>query len=368
MAPAFSSTRHALAFALIVALLLAAPQLLSRVATKDRSGIYPGINLKSAPASAWIQRQIFSETGDVDLVFVGASLTLNDIDANFAKHYFSEHVGREASVFTIGWLWRGYDAMYFIARDLLEHRRVRVMVMTDVNRLPDRPHPVASRWYRFGENPDEIDGLSVASKLRLYCSAVLGAPRHFLSLLRHNVIVDQAQLPPNYVNKYYYTTNLAENLGGMKSKLAYKLSGKRFVEYAANGDASRADALLYSPATRDQFTFTGPSTEGYQLHFARKLARLCQEKGTRLVMLAVPELIGQDTKTVTVREDFAESWGAPVDIIGIPNDRFFAGISSEDRNKLFYDDFHLNKNGQEYFTPLVTPLLMELYDAALKDR
>jgi hypothetical protein len=55
--------------------------------------------------------------------------------------------------------------------------------------------------------------------------------------------------------------------------------------------------------------------------------------------------------------------GEPIDIVGIPPERLFAGIPHADLPRLFFDDSHLNQNGLEMFTPLINPTLLKLYAA-----
>ena len=254
--------------------------------------------------------------------------------------------------------------MYFIARDLLEHRRVRLLVIDDVNRSPDRPHPIASRWYRYGENPADLEGLPFNSRMRLYSSAVLGAPRHALSLLRPNLLEDPAHCQENYWNKYYHSPNIAQNLGTHRAHLSYGMSSD-FSEYSGQSNAVSSDVVRYSEKTKDSFRFTGPKTRGYQLHFLRQLTRLCQDHGTHLVMLHMPTLLERSDDLILERECWAETLGLPVEIVGISTSRLIAGIPDNDVKNYFYDDAHLNQNGQKLFTPLVSPLLLEIYDASI---
>ena len=363
MAPAFSSSRQAAAFGLMLVVLLSMPVLLAKVQSRDRRDVYPTIAWKYG-AYPWFQQQIFAETGDVDMAFLGASHMLNNVDAPYVKSELSQHIGRDATVFTLGWPWPGYDAMYFIARDLLEHRRVRILVIDDVNRSPDRPHPIASRWYRYGENTADLEGLPFASRMRLYSSAVLGTPRHILSLFRTNLLEDPAHCKENYWNKYYHSPNIAQNLGTHRAQISYGMSSN-FSHRSGQGSASPSDVILYSAETDKSFKFTGPKTRGYQLHFLRRLTRLCQDHGTHLVMLHEPSLSDRSEESIFERECWPETLGAPIDIVGISTPRLLAGIPEDDVKKYFYDNAHFNENGQKLFTPLISPSLLEIYDTSI---
>jgi hypothetical protein len=49
-------------------------------------------------------------------------------------------------------------------------------------------------------------------------------------------------------------------------------------------------------------------------------------------------------------------------LMGIPGRQLFAGLTEAEINKLFCDSVHLNENGQKYFTPLITPALIQFHE------
>jgi len=55
-----------------------------------------------------------------------------------------------------------------------------------------------------------------------------------------------------------------------------------------------------------------------------------------------------------------------VALVGISPATLFEGMTDNGARKLFCDAGHLNQNGQEYFTPLITPTLLQLYDSETK--
>ena len=143
--------------------------------------------------------------------------------------------------------------------------------------------------------------------------------------------------------------------------------------------------LTYSAETRTAFAFTGPATKPYQRHFAERLARLCQKRGTRLVVLHLPQWRERELpptappvvwraapreladvasqETIPEREPWPEVWPAPVDLVGIPFGKLFGDLPATDLPRLFVDNHHFNQNGQELFTKLITPTLLKLYAA-----
>ena len=62
-----------------------------------------------------------------------------------------------------------------------------------------------------------------------------------------------------------------------------------------------------------------------------------------------------------------EVFGGNATMIGIPGAKLFAGVSQEVlTNQLYNDPVHLNRNGQKFFTPLITPALMQIYENQIK--
>jgi len=367
MAPAFSTRRDAILFAICVILFLIMPVLLAKTGNQDRRDVYPTIPGKNGPY-AWFQQKVFTETSDVDVVFIGASLIYTGIDTPHVQKALSRHLGREAEVFTLGFGWEGFDATYVFARDLLDHRRVRMLVINDVSKTIDRPHSLASRWFRLDEHYNALEGLPLLIHARYYASTVLGAPRHLLSRLRPNLVQDPALYDLNrfeYRNPHQQYLNTVESLGGFPVPLAFRFSSN-FEPYIPQKGAESADTLTYSEQNREAFEFTGPPLPVSQLHFARKLAQLCQERGTHLIVLHMPTLNESGRTTIKERVYWPDAMKAPVDIVGVPPARFFAGLSDEDCKKLYYEKRHMNSNGRQYFTQLITPSLIQIYDSSTK--
>ena len=363
MTPAFSSSRQAAAFALLLAGVLASPVLVAKTGWLNRRDVYPAIPVKYGPF-AWIQQQIYATTNDADIVFLGSSHIWYGVNTPHVQNKLSERLGREAQVFTMAWCWPGYDAAYVMARDLFQHRHVRMLVIDDEDNpaYEDAPHVQSWRWLRPGENSDALTGLPLPVKLSVYGGMVLGTPRNLLSLVRPNLLEDPAANHPDYWSKEFGAPNFAAQRGSLRVRLDFN-SPRDFTPFAPPIAANPADAAVYSPQTRDTFTFTGQPMRPYQLFFARKLARLCQECGTRLVVLHVPVLKEQAQATIPERGPWSEILGAPVTVVGIPGGKIFGGIPAPDVPRFFYNDTHLNQNGQDRFTSLITPSLIGLYAA-----
>jgi hypothetical protein len=136
-----------------------------------------------------------------------------------------------------------------------------------------------------------------------------------------------------------------------------------FVAFKPPIDTQPSGVCIYSPFTKATFRFSGPPTPPLPLHFARKFTKLAHEQGAALVLLSLPILADMRDPTIREREFWPDVLHADVIMMGIPPARLFARLTDDEVRMLYYNPDHLNKNGQEYFTSIITPRLLEIYAA-----
>ena len=367
MRPAFSSTKSAAAFALLLLVLLLLPVLAGRSLLPARAESYSSVSpiMGSYP---YMHRQVFGETGRVDIAFIGSSRIYNDIDTPQIEKALSQKLGRQAEVITLGWFWPGFDPLYFITQDLLRHRQVSLIVFDDESAAGDNPHRLAPCWFRFGDNAQDLAGIPLRLQAAYYFGATIGLPRNLLCRLRPNF----SELTPAGAAttvRMWRAPDPMTTRGSLSSKLGFNHPNPEhpgFVDYApANGVRPEA-VCVFSPATSNKFKFTGPATATLQLEFARKFAALAQAHQTKLVFLHMPETGEMRMPVIQERVCWPDILPAEVAMVGIPPAALFAGLSDEKVRKLFVNPLHLNHNGAEYFTSLIMPALFQLYDAQVK--
>jgi hypothetical protein len=360
MAPAFSSTRQAAAFSLLLLVLLLLPAVMGRPLLPPREEIYPAITWRFGPFNH-IRRQIFEEKADIDIVFIGSSSLWSGIDTSYVQAELSKKLGRPAVVLTLGWAWSGFDALYLISQDLLQHRKVRMLVFYDEYNPEDCPHSAAPRWFRFGDNAEMLQGLPFRIQASYYFAAVLGMPQNLISLIRPNLTDELIDPKNNHWKTFFQAPNSAEKMGALTSE--QMKTGGSFVPFVPHGNARPADVCVYSPATKAQFQFSGTPLAAWQLRLAQKFAVTAREHGAKLVYLhLLPEADKTDTAFIQERAFWPEALHADVTMVGIAPARLYSGISEDDLPKLFYTFRHFNKNGQQFFTRLITPSLLQIYD------
>lgn len=345
MDPPFFTGWEVAAFGAVLLFFLALPVLLAKSALVSRKGVYQAVPLRAGPYSHF-EQQIFEEKSDIDILFLGSSLIWSAVDTPYVQKELSRKLGRDVNVLTFGSNWRGEDLSYVLLRDLLEKRKVQMLVihMPLDYQTEETPHKQAFRWMLYTENEAALQGLSLRSQLTIYGEEVLGAPRHLLSLIR-----------PDLRGK---ETSVSATLGANKVEQGFY--GAPFVRRAPPVPNFPATDLIYSPKTKDRFYFTGQALNSYQLHFVRLIFDLARQHRVHLAILNIPISRDRHSSVAVERMFWPEVFGADVPIVGVPPATLFKEMSDAEIDQLFYDE-HLNVNGSEYFTRAIAPAILELY-------
>ena len=158
-----------------------------------------------------------------------------------------------------------------------------------------------------------------------------------------------------------------ERLGTLTMQIGYDNRPDLFTKFTPDTSTQPSDFDIYLAQNKDQFRFTQPPSSPIQFYFARKLAAISQAHGTALTCLNIPFFGDRKSAVIQERYYWPEAMQAPVNIVGIPPSALFDGLPDQDIAKLFWDPYHFNQNGQAYFTRLLSPSLIDLYDDATKN-
>ena len=361
MRPAFSSTRQAALFTLLLLLLLVSPLLAGKRFLPSREAGYGAEGWFFGPYP-WDQKQIFQETNDIDIVIIGSSRLMYAIDPSYVQQQLGAKLGRPAVVRTIGWFQAGYDSLYFAARDLLAHRKVRLLVFADEQPTGHfHVHTRAYRWFTFGDNWPEIAGLPWAVRMNYYSDAILGLPHNLWSLASPPGAVWFKPPTEDFYRIIYNAPNPATRLGAIDAQIT-TIPGMEFQPFQPTNAVSPADVLRYDSQNRTNFSFSPEGIQPEQLFFLRKLAALTRANATGLLALHAPETNDFTAGTVCERACWPELLDPDVQLVGVPGTKLFAGLTDREKLQLFYNENHLNKNGQQFYTRLVTPALLQIYE------
>jgi len=363
MRPAFPTTKSAAAFALLLLGLLLSPVLAGKKFLPPREQAYATLGWNNG-AYPWVYNQIFQETNAIDIAIVGSSHIWQAINTPYLQQKLSEKLHRPAVVRTLAWGGAGYDALYFVTRDLLARRQVRLLVIYDEG--SGSANPAAPVWFRFGEDAAMLSGLSVPEQGRLYFAAVVGMPRNLLSLFRPNLPAPLVTDRPNFWTRTANNTpNPATQLGCLPLRLGFTPDGFTprlpFEPFVPATNAEPADAVVYASATKKDFGFsTAPPTK-WEANYVQRLAALLRAHGVQPVMLSLP-LLAETRSPVILEKAFWPEVFPGTSLLGIPPVKLFGRLTDAEVLKLYADVWHFNQNGQAYFTPLITPALIQLYE------
>jgi hypothetical protein len=361
MSPSFSSIRQAGAFALLLLILLLLPAVMGPELLPSREQAYSTVWWANA-AFPYIEQQIFHEKGDIDIAFIGSSRMWEGIDTPYVQQKLSEKLGRPAVVRSFCWGGDGYDALYFIAQDLLQHRKVHTLVFYDVYDETNQPNGQASSWFRFGDNAADIKDLPWNLKATYYFAAIFGMPRNLLGLLRSDLPAELYHAKKTSWEVFLNSEDVPTRLGSLASRRGFAspdgINHVPFQPFAP--ELHPENVVIYSALTRQEFQFA-PSVSSWQFGFARKFASLAQMHGTQLIMLHIPKYKERRDAIIKERVFWPEALRSDVAIVGIPSAKLFEGMSDDQVQMLYDDAIHFNENGQVYFTSLITPTLLKLY-------
>jgi hypothetical protein len=365
MRPAFSSSKQAAAFAGLILFFLAAPWLSSKGVLPRPNEGYSSQSIRWDPFP-WMQKFIYGETNDIDIAFIGSSHLGFGIDAQYVQQKLDEKLGRPSVVRSISFSHRGMDALYFFTKDLLDHRRVKTLVIYDEVEGPAQDvHKLLPQWYRFGEDEGLLSGLPERYQAVYYYAAMIGMPRSLLAALVSNLPNDPSpQLPEHFAP--LHADNPEVTLGSIVTHITFEPSGASssalFTNYVPPTKARPEDVCFYSPTTASNFLFSNTPLHVSQTYFARQFALLAKKHHCALLELNMPIFRLRRSPVMTEARNWADLMQTEVAMMGIPPDKLFAGLTDEEIRKLYFNTDHFNENGQKYFTPLITPALLQFYE------
>jgi hypothetical protein len=363
MRPAFSSTAQTVAFALLLLLLSLSPLLLGDrlLPPRDQGYASAGWDWGAYP---WVRKQIFEETNDIDIAFIGSSRINWGIDTPYVQQQLDSQLGHKSVVRSICWGGAGFDGLYFIAKDLLAHRHVKTLVFYDETIGP-HPNPKAPKWFRYGDDAVDLSSLPLKDKGIFYFAAMTGMPDNLMELAFPNLPEDTNSQTGNYFEEHYRAANPETRLGSISGRVSYDIGlgqNTSFAPFFPSTGVAPSDVCVYDPANAPKFLFSTRPLPAWQAHFARLFGSLAKKYGCQLVLLHLP--VKAENSDPLIREsrywpDFLQT---DVAMIGIPGQQLFAGLSGNDMKNLYGDEYHLNQNGQEYFTRLITPALLQVHE------
>lgn len=349
MDPPFATSWQAYGFAVTLLFFLLLPFALGLSKAVHRPDVYKRIPERFGGFS-YMGEQIFEETSDIDILFLGSSVLWYGIDAPYIRDELSKKLGRQANVIMFGSNWRGEELNYLLLRDVLARRRVKLLVMTMPlsHQSTNLPHPQSHRWLPNDLPESTLTGLSLRSRLALYGEQMVGAPRHLLGVLRTDIHED---------TEFHQTLRYLR--GSYRVEGGY--FGAPFVLQTTRPPLLSADQMIYSPGTRDSFKITHQPLSDYQMHFLRLMTNLARDSGVQMAIVNVPVARDRRETKVIERMNWPEVFGMNMSLIGVPAATLFRGMSDVQIDRCYYDE-HMNLNGSGLFTKTLAPAILTVYE------
>jgi len=344
MLPAFRSKSSALSFSILLIVLLGLPVINFWIGHPLREQAYDAVSSEAAGPVGMNMREIFRDSSDADVLFLGSSLVRAGIDPGTVEQALSAHLGRPAKVQVLALNWQGLDLQYFLLRDYLAHHHAGLIVwnMPVPGSRNLEPHVEAFRWIRFGEYSDALAGLSWRYRMAIYADMVLGAPRETLSHLRPNLLGSKevgARIVPEPLGYY----------------------GAKFVPEPVDTVPMPTVEQTYEDAPYRRVTAAGKPLDAYEQHFARLILELAKQAHTEVVLIHIPIDTERGMDTMPERGKWDEFLHTSAPMIGTTSADLFRGVSADEVPN-YYRDQHLNANGMTLFTRGVTPAILKAYD------
>jgi hypothetical protein len=326
---------------------LSLPWVMSKLHWYQRSSVYLSLPESHASEFAFIHDQIYREKSPIDILFIGPSLLWSGIDTPYVQTELSHRLGRPIRALTFGWSWSGEGLKNILLRDLLERRKVGIIVtqVIETSEVAFNFHPLTAFWLQYDDLPLLNGGLGLLPQLQLYGLAAVSAPRHLLAAVRPDRPTDFSRP----------AANRGANL------VAEGFNGAAFEKSDAVPREYEPGEVIYGPSTRSNFAFRRKDLSPNNAFLLGELVKLTKAHGTKLAFLGIPMHHDARSPVVTEEIDWTAATGFP--LIGIPAAQLFKGLSDAEVTRLYYND-HLNNNGNRFFTRALIPTLASLYEPA----
>ena len=281
---------------------------------------------------------IFTEKGDADVLFVGASLVQYGVLPKLIERSLTIKLGRPVRVRTLALNWYGSDLQYLMLREYVARHHARVVVLNPPEPyvFGSKPHAQAYRWMRFGETTIAAMTVPPLSKIQMFANMVVGAPRQLLAMVRPNM-VDEDELT---------------RVQWSGDKLAAALADKALTETPP--PAGHIYSAASSALTIDQPKVLGlhVGLGQYTLYYLKQINRLLHSAHSSLYLLEIPTNKDFGSSRIKQLYNWREIFGENVKTISVPSAELFANL--DPKEYYMSGDAHMNAKGAARFTTAIS--------------
>ena len=314
------------------------------------------------PHSLYVQE--FSEekkNTPIDIVFVGSSTLWTSYDFGYMQKRMSELSGRDFNLFGFGASWRFENKYITLVKDLLESRKVKLLIFAEARGGDYPEHPRTKYWTYYLREYKDFFGFPLKTQIAIYFQSVFGSVRSLLGSIRSN---DKYGLTSSSQS---YLDTMNNSKGALKNKANWNNDKKSYQDLNLEGRLIAKKDLFYSgKGNHPRFSFDGYKLATIQEEVLKVVYDLCQKYDTKLVIISNPEPKPEISKR-RIRKYNTKYFGGILPIISpLPSD-LYSDFSEEKMHKIYYSYTHPNYNGSEYHAKSITDSIYEVYNEVIKN-
>ena len=347
-------TRGGLFFMLAVSLLcVISPVLIEwsgALSDYDRYGELPDIGY------AFHAYEITEATSAIDLLVIGSSTTMTGTDCLYLQDALTAHLQRPAVVTCLVSNRRSEVVFSIFLNDILKRRKVRMVLLEeprDIDR--DREHPFTHYFWKPLEHGSLLRGMPLDIQLKYYGQAILGVPRHLLSLVRRNNIRATVQR----LEPFIHYRGAPPHLVGFKSLLK-NAPAAEFFEVSYTPPRVPLERMIFRGESHPFFAFQGPPLSEIQIRGLRRMQELANAHGALFAMLHYP--LPYREKHIRLRTYDPRRFDGYLTVVSVAPNDLYPEFTPTMLRELWANESHPNWNGAQYDTRVFAPAILELYD------
>ncbi|MBX9694528.1 MAG: hypothetical protein K2Z81_19230 [Cyanobacteria bacterium] len=300
----------------------------------------------------YIYREIYEKKSDIDILLIGGCQIDGGLDPIWLQKRLGEEEQEPKVVVCFGQYLECEDLSYFLLKELLKRRKVRLVIWQTPTAgvLYQSPHPSSVIWYGL-KDIKMLLGVSPMHKAMIYAQSVLGGPRNLLSLFR-----------PSPTTRFSIQGEEAADAKRMRMGWKEQFSPEsrdRFQEFRPLVTEIPAEELFYD-TNPTNFVFLNEPLGDYHMMYLKRAMHLIHEKKIGLVMLHFP-LIDEKPSTSVPERMFWPDIAKPVRLMGATTSRLFGAMTPEEKKLLFWRFDHLNYNGRALFSKAIFGGILRAY-------
>lgn len=341
ISPVFGRRHEMAAFIVFGVLSLVAPLAAARMVPVEK-------RYESVPWTfgdyTFIREEIFGTGEPIDILFLGSSSVWTGVNAVLVEEVLEERLRRPATVLNFGVTFPGHEASYFLLRDTLSRRPVKLVVLGAPSAERETPHRVTPYLLDLSRDRAFLRTLPAADLPTFYASTLLGAPRQLLSMLRPNRgLVRDKRAKSAWSKKGNGQHH--DTVAAARSEDA--LAGDH------SGVSGAASAILLG---QGDARIRAAGELAHQTRVLRAIHALCEQSGAKLVLLRMPR---QDDDGGAINLPDGDLLDGRLQVIAPFS---HATLGAQERRRLFRDPGHLNYRGSISFTREALPALLQVYE------